>query len=247
MKPPKVSAISLSFASTIDHPRSGGYDAHAPMKSQKRKRNEQGKVRANFVAAILLLSLGIVVFSRVGKWLVREDALEKCTAIVVLSGGMPDRALQAAEIYRAGYAPEVWITQPTQPKQMMGALGVPFDGEEEYSKRVLIRQGVPENAIRMLTPTIVNTADEMKVLADTLQSRKGSIVIVVTSKAHTRRVHALWNKLENGRGRVIVRATAMDSFDPSHWWRSTHDALDVVREVLGLFNVWAGLPLKPSN
>jgi len=23
--------------------------------------------------------------------------------------------------------------------------------------------------------------------------------------------------------------------------------LDVVREVLGLFNVWAGLPLKPSN
>jgi uncharacterized SAM-binding protein YcdF (DUF218 family) len=215
------------------------------MKSRKRKRNEQGKVRTTFVAGLLVLCLGVVVFLRVGNWLVREDALEKCTAVAVLSGAMPDRALQAAEIYRAGFAPEVWITQPTQPKQMMSALGVPFDGEEEYSKRVLIRQGVPENAIRVLTPTIVNTADEMKVLADTLQSRKGSTVIVVTSKAHTRRVHALWNKLENGRGQIIVRATTTDSFDPSHWWQSTHDALDVVREVLGLLNVWAGLPLKP--
>jgi DUF218 domain len=245
MNPPKASATSLSFASAIDHPGGAGYDAHGQMKSRKRKRNEQGKVRTTFVAGLLVLCLGVVVFLRVGNWLVREDALEKCTAVAVLSGAMPDRALQAAEIYRAGFAPEVWITQPTQPKQMMSALGVPFDGEEEYSKRVLIRQGVPENAIRVLTPTIVNTADEMKVLADTLQSRKGSTVIVVTSKAHTRRVHALWNKLENGRGQIIVRATTADSFDPSRWWRSTHDALDVVREVLGLLNVWAGLPLKP--
>jgi uncharacterized SAM-binding protein YcdF (DUF218 family) len=247
MKPPIVSAISLTFASTIDHRVNAGYDAHAQMKNQSLRRHERGKARTAFVAVLLLLCLGIVIFLRVGKWLVREDALEKCAAIAVLSGAMPERALQAAEIYRAGYAPEVWITQPTQPKQTMSGLGVAFEGEEEYSKRVLIRQGVPESAIRILTPTIVNTADEVRVLADALQSRKSTVLIVVTSKAHTRRVHALWNKLENGRGRLIVRASTADSFDPLHWWRSTHDALDVVREVLGLFNVWAGLPLKPSN
>ena len=217
------------------------------MKNEKQKSSEQGRARTIFLTVLVLFCLGIVAFLRVGKWLVREDSLEKCTAIVVLSGGMPDRALQAAEIYREGYAPEVWITQATQPKQVMSTLGIPFDGEEEYSKRVLIRRGVPENAIRILTPAIVNTADEMRVLADTLQNRNSSTVIVVTSKAHTRRVQALWNRMESGRGRVIVRATTADSFDPSHWWRSTHDALDVVREALGLLNVWAGLPLKSSN
>jgi hypothetical protein len=31
------------------------------------------------------------------------------------------------------------------------------------------------------------------------------------------------------------------------WWRNTGDALDVVREVLGLLNVWAGLPLQPAK
>lgn len=217
------------------------------MPYQRPTKDQRGKGRALFVAAVLLICLGIVVFFRVGNWLVREDNLEKSAAIAVLSGGMPERAVQAAEIYRAGYASEVWITQPTQPKQRMDGLGVAFDGEEEYSKRVLIHEGVPEKAIRILTPTIVNTADEMKVIGKGLESKNGTVVIIVTSKAHTRRVHALWDKLESGRGRLIVRAATTDSFDSSHWWRSTHDALDVVREVLGLFNVWAGLPLKPSN
>jgi hypothetical protein len=44
-----------------------------------------------------------------------------------------------------------------------------------------------------------------------------------------------------------VRAARTDSFDPEHWWRNSHDALDVVREILGLMNVWAGLPLKPTR
>jgi len=129
----------------------------------------------------------------------------------------------------------------------LAVLGIPFDGEDELSRRILIKEGVPEKAIRILSPTIVNTVDEMNVIADALQSEKGGAVIIVTSKAHTRRVHALWNNLEAGRGKLVVRAAATDSFDASHWWRSTSDALDVVREVLGLFNVWAGLPLKPTK
>jgi hypothetical protein len=164
-----------------------------------------------------------------------------------LSGAMPERALQAAEIYREGYAPEIWITQPSEPKQTMSALGVPFDGEEVSSRRVLMREGVPEKAIRILSPGVVNTADEVGVIADSLKRAPGTTAIVVTSKAHTRRVRALWNHLEARRGQIIVRAAEGDSFDAVHWWRSTHDALDVVREVLGLFNVWAGLPLKPAR
>jgi hypothetical protein len=44
-----------------------------------------------------------------------------------------------------------------------------------------------------------------------------------------------------------VRAAADDPFDPSHWWRNSTDALDVVREVLGLLNAWAGLLLHPAR
>src|SRR5262249_19461402 len=208
---------------------------------------ERGGARARVIIAILVLCFATVCFFRVGHWLVREDALQKSAAIVVLSGGMPERALEAADEYRSGYAPEVWITQPEQPKRAMQTLGVPFDGEEEYSRRVLIHEGVPPNAIRIVSPTIANTADEMNVIAGSLKRVNGSAVIVVTSRAHTRRVHALWNRIEGERGHIVVRAAASDSFDPAYWWRSTHDALEVVREVLGLLNVLAGLPVKPTR
>ena len=217
------------------------------MAQSRRRDGQNGSARTWLIAGVLLLCLCALIFLRIGNWLVREDELQKCNAVVVLTGGMPFRALQAAELYRAGWAQEVWLTKPAEPGGAMGKLGVPFDGEEESSKRVLVRQGVPEKSIRILSPTIVNTSDEMNVIADTLQSEKGSAVIIVTSKAHTRRARALWNKLEGGRGRSIIRAAATDSFDASHWWSSTRDALDVVREVLGLFNVWAGLPLKPAK
>ncbi|MBS1841186.1 MAG: YdcF family protein [Acidobacteria bacterium] len=217
------------------------------MTPRRLSKKQNGSARTWLIAGTLLLCLCTVIFLRIGNWLVQEDELQKCRAVVVLTGGMPYRALQAAEIYKAGWAPEVWLTRPAEPKESMDKLGVPFDGEEELSKRVLLKQGVPEKAIRILSPAIVNTADEMNVIADALQNGKGAAAIVVTSKAHTRRVHALWNKLEAGRAKVVVRAVATDSFDASHWWRSTSDALDVVREVLGLFNVWAGLPLKPAK
>jgi len=209
--------------------------------------NERGRGRTIFVAFVLLLCLFVVLFLGVGRWLVREDALAKGNAIVVLTGRMPDRALQAAKIYREGYAPEVWLTQTLEPKRTMASLGISFDEEEEISRRVLVHEGVPEKAIRVLSPGIVNTADEMGVISDSMAKTKKTTVIVVTSKPHTRRVRALWNRLEAGRGQIIVRAAETDSFDAAHWWRSTRDTLDVVREVLGLLNVWAGLPLKPAR
>jgi hypothetical protein len=46
---------------------------------------------------------------------------------------------------------------------------------------------------------------------------------------------------------LLVRAATEDSFDAAHWWRSTKDALDVVREYLGLLNAWAGLPLTHTK
>jgi uncharacterized SAM-binding protein YcdF (DUF218 family) len=140
----------------------------------------------------------------------------------------------------------VWLTQPAEPRAMMAELGVPYAGETDNNERILVREGVPADAIRVLEPPILNTADEMNAIAEATAPGGTLPVIVVTSKAHTRRVRALWNKLEEGRERIVVRAAGDDSFDPAHWWRHTGDALQVVREVLGLLNVWAGLPLRPS-
>jgi uncharacterized SAM-binding protein YcdF (DUF218 family) len=198
-------------------------------------------------ALLVVLVLATVVFFGVGRWLVAEDPLENAQAIVVLSGRMPIRAREAAHLYRAGYAPQIWLTQPEEPAASLEAFGISYPGEDFYNAHVLIHEGVPPAAIHVLGPPINNTADEVRAIAAQLRRENGSTVIIVTTKAHTRRVRRLWRQLASGQGRAIVRAAAGDPFDPAHWWRSTGDALDVVREVLGVLNAWAGLPLRPAR
>ena len=193
------------------------------------------------------LLLALMIFFGVGRWLVAEDPLGKAKAIVALSGAMPVRAIEAAKLYREGYAPEVWLTHSAEPAETLQEMSIPFAGEDHYNTLVLIHEGVPAQTIHVLEPPIVNTADEVKVAASALARAKGEAVILVTTKVHTRRVRLLWRRLAAGQGQAIVRAASGDPFDPGHWWRNTRDALDVVREVLGVLNAWAGLPLHPAQ
>jgi uncharacterized SAM-binding protein YcdF (DUF218 family) len=194
----------------------------------------------------VLVASAFVVFFGVGRWLVVEDPLEKANAIVVLSGRMPMRAIEAARLYREGYAPQIWLTRPEEPATSLRSMNIFDAGEDFFNSRVLIHEGVPPGAIAWLEPQINNTADEMRAISQELTHANESVVIIVTTKAHTRRVRALWRKLSGGRGRAIIRATPEDPFDPVHWWRTSSDALEVLREILGLVNAWAGFPLHPA-
>ena len=202
-------------------------------------------VACSVIAAIL--GIAIIVFFGVGRWLFVEDDLEKAQAILVLSGRMPLRAIEAARLYNGGYATEVWLTSPSEPAASLQTMHIAYLGEDFFNSRVLMHEGVPSAAIRVLEPPIANTVDELRVAAAELDRTKASTVIIVTSKVHTRRVRTLWQEVSGGRHRAIVRAPADDPFEPGRWWRTTGDALDVVREVLGLLNAWAGLPLRPST
>jgi len=194
---------------------------------------------------LLLAACAVALLRDAGRWLVCEDPLAKADVIVVLSGGLPYRAEEAAKIYRMGCAPEVWVSYPVGPGADLASLGIPYVGEEEYNRRILIREGVPEKAVRVFPDPILNTQQEVREVARELQRTGKARVIFVTSPEHTRRVKTLWRKLAGGAGEAIVRPAANDPFDAAHWWRTTRDALAVVREYLGLMNAWAGFPLRP--
>jgi uncharacterized SAM-binding protein YcdF (DUF218 family) len=211
-----------------------------------------GKRHLRLAVALLVVTFVMIVsvvllFLGVGRWLIVEDPLDRAQAIVVLSGRIPERAKEAARLYNAGFAPQIWLTRTNEPAASLQEMHIAYIGEDFFNSRVLMHEGVPSNAIRVLEPSVDNTADEIRAIAEELSREKGGSVIIVTTKAHTRRVRTLWRELSGGRGRAIVRAAPTDLFSPDHWWRSTGDALAVVREVLGLLNAWAGLPLRHSQ
>lgn len=196
--------------------------------------------------ALLALSAGLALMLGVGHWLVKEDSLQKANAIAVLSGNFPARALEAASLYRSGYAGEIWLTHPGTQSDALAQMGIHYPGEADFNYQVLRRQGVPAKAIHVLDAPIINTLDELDVISSVLRQKNNASVIVVTNKAHTRRVHELWNKLDSARGKIIVHGIANDEFRPSAWWTSTEDTHQVIHEILGMINVWAGLPMQSA-
>jgi uncharacterized SAM-binding protein YcdF (DUF218 family) len=204
-------------------------------------------IRNSIIIALLVIAIaGIIAFRGAGKWLVREDPLSHADAIVVLSGSMPARAEEAAKIFQQGYAPEVWLTRPNNVAGELGKMNIAYTGEETYNREVLIQKGVPPNAVRILPDSIVDTEQEIEEVSRQLREEKKTSAIIVTSPQHTRRVRVLWRRLAQPGQVAVVRAAWEDNFDADHWWSNTRDAFAVTREVLGLMNAWAGLPVRPT-
>ena len=177
------------------------------------------------------------------------DPLEPARAIVVLSGRAPFRAMEAASIYKGGWATEVWLTKEvrTAEELALDRLGVTVVRGEVYNREVLERLGVKPGAIRVLGDGVWNTVDEMRLVAGELGRDGGDRVIVVTSKVHSRRVRATWAAIVGASPKAIVRYAREEPYGARGWWRNTRDALDVSREVFGLMNVWAGFPVQPDR
>src|SRR4029077_6077546 len=196
---------------------------------------------------IVLAIVAATMFFTVGRWLVVEDPLVHADVIVILSGRLPERAVEAARVYRAGYAEQVWISPPISPVDDLKAMKISYLGEDFYNEKVLIAKGVPPDAIRIMERPDENTEAEVRQIVEDLRNSNLRSVIVVTSKPHTRRVRTIWRKLVGSEPRMMVHYAHDDPYDGAHWWRHTRDALDVVRETLGLLNAWAGFPLRPSQ
>jgi uncharacterized SAM-binding protein YcdF (DUF218 family) len=198
-------------------------------------------------AIFIVLAVAAALFLTVGNWLVVEDPLVHADVIVILSGRLPERAIEAARVYHAGFADQVWISPPTSPVDDLKAMKISYLGEDFYNEKVLIAKGVPPDSIRILERADANTEEEVRQIAENLRNRDLHSAIIVTSKPHTRRVRTIWRKLVGSQPRMIVRYPQDDIYDGAHWWRHTRDGLDVVRETLGLLNAWAGFPSRPSE
>ena len=196
---------------------------------------------------IVLACLAVTVFFTLGSWLVVEDPLSHADVILVLSGRLPERAVEASRVFVAGYAEQVWISPPVTPVDELKAMKIAYLGEDFYNEKVLMAQGVPPDAIRILDRPAANTEAEVRQTVEELRALNYHSVIIVTSKPHTRRVRTIWRKLVGSDPHMMVRYARDGAYDGAHWWRHTADALDVVRETLGLLNAWAGFPLRPAQ
>jgi uncharacterized SAM-binding protein YcdF (DUF218 family) len=199
------------------------------------------------LAGVALVAFGhVAILREIGAFLIVEDSLRPAAAIIALGGEPPFREMEAARLYREGWASRVIVVRGARNEEWKAFrdMGIVEEETWERSRKVLIRQGVPPAAILVPNEMAEGTLEELKAAYRVLGS-KDAPVILVTSKFHTRRTRLTWHYVTQDHAPGIVRAADRDPFDPNRWWRERRFILSVVREYLGLFHYYLGFPVGP--
>ena len=194
----------------------------------------QRRRRLALGCSALLLIAAVFAFRSIGRFLAHEDPLQKADALFVFAGTLAERPLEAADLYREGYAPRIVVTRSTleQATFQLEKRGVRVPTEYDLSKEILLRLDVPASVL--VTPSFVhdNTAEEARTLRELAVAHKWRRVILVSSKYHLRRLTLAARRTLRGTGvEVMARGSRYDDAVPERWWTRRSDIRWVASEV----------------
>lgn len=183
--------------------------------------------------ALLALAVAAVpLLAAAGRFLVEDDPLQQADAIVVLTGSYPDRIIEAAALYREGWAPRIILCREPENAGFarLRSLGVTVPRLFELNRSVAEQLGVPAAAITVLDRPAGSTYSEAEVVLSDAIARGYRSILIVTSKYHSTRAARIYRHLAAGRVAIIVRGARDDDFQPEGWWRDRPSTRRVVIE-----------------
>lgn len=160
------------------------------------------------------------LLSAIGGFLIVQDETHPADAIVVLSGSVPDRILEAVDLYQAHLAPRIILTreQPLPGLAALRARGATLPEHHEQNISIAEQLGVPAAAIAVMPKATTSTLAETKALVAYLKEQNVRSILLVTSKAHTRRARLTFRTLAGPDLRIAVCPSRYDPFSAQQWW-----------------------------
>ena len=164
-----------------------------------------------------LVTVRASVLHGMAAWLDVGERPEPAEVVMVLAGGEDHRPFAAAALVRAGYAKKVLLAEiKPSPAVEDGIIPSP----QETNRQVLLKRGVPADAITILPGAADTTYEEAQLLAGYLGDKSDVRALVVTTDLHTRRTRmAFRHALGSAAERVSFVAAPIDRFDVDGWWR----------------------------
>ena len=185
------------------------------------------------VGGVVVYALRVPLLVGVGAIVYDTDPLDSADAIVVLSGGA-DRLLEAADLFRSGYAPVIVLTSQPEP-EIVGALqarGVGVADALEVRLGYLEALGVPRSATTVLQQVVASTHEEATLVAEWAKSRGVERIIIVTTGFHTARARLAFGRSFQSQPTVLLlRASRVSEFDPVAWWHDRQGVRTVLIEL----------------
>ena len=176
-----------------------------------------------------------------GTWLVKNDIPKHADAMVILMGNIPDRVLQAADLYNRGFAGRVIIVE-----ESMGAFkkleerGAHIISNTTQARNAAVSLGIPADSIRILPGYARSTQQEATIIREYLKTQPGiDTITLVTSADHTRRASMIFERAFSSQGmNIIVQSSPSkySSYTGIGWWKNKEGIQTVLMEYIKMFN-----------
>jgi uncharacterized SAM-binding protein YcdF (DUF218 family) len=163
-----------------------------------------------------------------GLWIV-SDLLESADAAVVLGGGLEDRPFAAAQYYRDGLVKRILVSHSHEgPAEQNGIV----PSQAQASEDILLKLGVPADAIEVFGNDLRNTHDESLALHAWALANGVRSVLVPTEIFPSRRVAWIMHR-ELGAA-IDARVLAIDPPDYTrhNWWRNEDGVVGFQNEII---------------
>jgi len=175
--------------------------------------------------AVLVASATPVWLPAIGDFLVVADPVDRADAIIVLAGNAPDRLRHGEELFAAGDAPLIIVSDEAVRTHGLDTTWLTL------FQAGLAAPELPASAVTVLDPPPDSTIDEATRAAALLQSRGLHSAILVTDPFHTRRASLLFAAQFRHRGLVVhTSPVPHDAVDLPRWWTSSTSARVVLEE-----------------
>jgi len=186
-----------------------------------------------FVAFLIVVYLARHPLLRVaGGGLVTNESPRASDVIVILGDDNynADRAVRAAELLRAGWAPRVVAS---------GRYLRPYASIADLEQHDLRDRGVPASAIVHFAHRATDTREECAALSQLFAERGWKQVMIVTSNYHTRRAEYICSRLLPRGTDLRVIAAPDSEYQPDSWWESRQGVKIFFYEAVGfVVAVW---------
>ena len=200
-----------------------------------------GRARGRRRAWPFVLAIAIVLL--IGAWAGRVLILRDCAAlwivsdqpgpadaIAVLGGGENLRPFVAAKLYKDELAGKILVAnvKPTAIEKL-GLVG----SHADFTRRILLRLGVPQEAIIDFGSNVGSTFDEARALAVWAKKNGARTIIVPTEIFSTRRQGWILDRELGPVGaHVIIDAITPPDYNLDNWWRHTEGLIGFQNEVI---------------
>lgn len=186
-----------------------------------------------FIVYILISYYRAPILTGLGKYLVVQHTLKKADLIVCMMGMPVERGIAAAELYRMGLGPRIFVGREELPDGygVLDAKKIHYPESRDFLIAILQGLGVPESNCLASDSFADSTFDEARIVREMALTQGYRTLIIVTSPTHARRTWLTFKKVfGKDEVKIMMKPSQYSEFRSDNWWKKTKYIREVIIE-----------------